>query len=225
FIRPNFERMPAELKERPNWVLWVAIWTGSKWTKRPVQVSGYAASTTNPKHWSSFDNVKQAYHRAVERGYVEMRQKDKPAQCIPIGGVGFVFDGKPDEDGLVYVGVDFDKVISGSKVASLAEERIRRLGSYFEASVSGTGLHVILKGRPLASGIARNGIEIYTAGRFFTMTGRALENVPPIVAAPDALAALADEVENPASKSQPSENLFQAEGVLNLDDFESAALH
>ena len=64
FLRPNFERMPAELKQRPNWVLWVPIWNGSKWTKRPIQVSGFGASTTNPKHWSSFDDVKQAYERA-----------------------------------------------------------------------------------------------------------------------------------------------------------------
>ena len=91
-------------------MLWIPIWTGSKWTKRPIQVSGFGASTTNPKHWSSFDDVKQAYERAVERGYIELREKDKPAQRVPIGGVGFVFDGQPDKDGLVFAGVDFDKV-------------------------------------------------------------------------------------------------------------------
>src|SRR5262249_60178450 len=139
----------------------------------------------NPKHWSSFDDVKQAYQRAVERGYVEIRRKDKPAQRIPIGGVGFVFDGKPDEDGFVFAGVDFDKVIRGRNVASLAGERIRRLGSYVEASVSRTGLHVILKARPLASGIAHDGIEMYTAGRCFTMTGRAPADAQ-IAAPPDA---------------------------------------
>ena len=103
--------MPAELKRRPNWVLWGAVWNGSKWTKRPIQVSGFGASTTNPKHWSSFDDVKQAYERAVERGYIELREKDKPIQHIPVGGVGFVFDGQPDEDGLVFAGIDFDAVI------------------------------------------------------------------------------------------------------------------
>ena len=115
FLRPKFERMPAELKQLKNWVLWVPIWNGSKWTKRPIQLSGFGASTTNPKHWSSFDDVKQAYERAVQRGYIEVREKDKPPQHVPIGGVGFVFDGQPDEDGLVFAGVDFDKVISGRR--------------------------------------------------------------------------------------------------------------
>ena len=82
FLPPKFERMPAELKLLKNWLLWVSIWNGSKWTKRPIQVSGFGASTTNPKHWSSFDDVKQAYKRGVERGYIELREKDEPAQRL-----------------------------------------------------------------------------------------------------------------------------------------------
>jgi len=129
-IGPDFECMPAELKRLKNWVLWVLVWNGSKWTKRPIQISGFGASTTNPKHCSSFDDVKREYERAVERGYIVLREKGKPIQHIPVGGVGFVFDGRRDEDGLVFAGIDFDKVISGGEIASIAQERIRRLGSY-----------------------------------------------------------------------------------------------
>ena len=139
FIRPNFERIPLELRLLNNWVLWAAVWNGSKWTKRPIQISGYGASTTNPKHWSCFEEVKQAYEHAAKRGYMELREKGKPVQQVPVGGVGFVFDGEPDADGLVFAGVDFDKVISGGEIASLAQERIKRLGSYTERSVSGGG--------------------------------------------------------------------------------------
>jgi putative DNA primase/helicase len=151
FLRPNFEQMPAELKQLKNWVLWVPIWNGSKCTKRPIQPSGFGASTTNSKHWSSFDDVKQAYERAVQRDYVEVRERGKSMQQLPIGGVGFVFDGQLDNDGLVYAGVDFDKVITDGKITSFAEERIKRLGSYTEWSVSGCGLHVIVKAGPLLS--------------------------------------------------------------------------
>jgi Protein of unknown function (DUF3987) len=210
FLRPKIERMPSELKQRPNWLLWVPIWNGSKWTKRPIQVSGFGASTTNPKHWSSFDDVKQTYEHAVERGYIELREKGKPIQQIPVGGVGFVFDGQRDEDGLVIAGVDFDKVISADhkEVASLAVERIERLGSYCERSVSGYGLHVIVKAHPLPAGVAHGGVELYTKGRFFTMTGRAPEDAR-IVAAPDEFAALAEELRAqsmslPTGKSDPS---------------------
>jgi hypothetical protein len=193
YIRPSFDRMPAEMKLLKSWVLWAAVWNGSKWTNRPVQVSGYGASTTNPKHWSSFDDVKHAYEYAVERGYMELRGKGK-LQQVPVGGVGFVFDGEPDADGLVFAGVDFDKVISGREIASLAEERIRRLGSYTERSVSGGGFHVIVKARPLARGVAQGGVEMYTAGRFFTMTGRSPENAR-IIAAPEVFSVLANELQ------------------------------
>ena len=215
--------MPLELTQRPNWVLWVPIWNGSKWTKRPIQPSGYGASTVNANHWSSFEDVKQAYEAALQRGYIELRQKNKPPQRVGIGGVGFVFDGNPDKEGLVCAGVDFDKVISGAHIASLAEERIRRLGSYTELSVSGGGLHVIVKARPLQSGVAHNGVEAYTSGRFFTMTGRAPEGAQ-VVAAPDKFAALAEELQNGAAlgarrntNTPPSNNVvaFQAARVGN----------
>jgi putative DNA primase/helicase len=193
FIRPNFDGIPDELKQLELWLLWAAIWNGSKWTKRPIQPSGYGASTTKREHWSSFADVKQAYERAIQCGYVEVRQKDKPPQRVPVGGVGFVFDGQQDAAGLVYAGVDFDKVISEGKIASLAQKRIKRIGSYTEFSVSGTGLHTIVKARPLSAGIAHGGVELYTSGRYFTMTRQAQDNAG-IKVAPDAFAALAEEL-------------------------------
>ena len=205
FIRPKFERLPAELKQRPNWVLWVPIWNGSKWTKRPIQISGFGASTTKPKHWSSFEDVRQAYERAIQRGYIELREKGKPIRQIPVGGVGFVFDGRPDEDELVLAGVDFDKVISKGEIAPLAQERITRLGSYTEQSVSANGLHVIVKARPLQRGVAYGGVEMYTKGRFFTMTGCAPENSQ-LVAAPKAFVALADELLAQSRSARSSES-------------------
>jgi hypothetical protein len=206
FLSPNFERVPAELKALKNWVLWVPICKGAKYTKRPIQPSGYGANVTNPNHWSSFEDVKQAYERAVQRGYIEF--KGKTAQRIPIGGVGFVFDGQIDANGLVLAGVDFDKVISGNEIASLAQERIKRLGSYTEQSVSGSGLHMIVKARPLERGVAYDGVEMYTSGRFFTMTGRAPENSH-IASAPDEFAALAEELR--ASSSAGTDNAPPAE--------------
>lgn len=174
FVRPNFDRMPPELKVLPNWLMWAPVWNGTKWTKRPIQISGYGASTTKPKHWSSFERVKQAYELAVARGYMELREKGQSVQRTHIGGVGFVFDGQPDENGLVFGGVDFDKVILEGKIDPVAKKRIEGLRSYTELSVSAGGLHVIVKARPLKSGITHDGVEMYTSGRYFTMTGKAL---------------------------------------------------
>jgi hypothetical protein len=224
FVRPDFDRMPEELKRRPNWVLWVPVWNGSKWTKRPIQVSGFGASTKNPKHWSSFEDVRQAYELAFGRGYIELHEKGEPIQRIPIGGVGFVFDNQPDEEGLVFAGVDFDGVMPQKEgIASFARERVKRIRSYCEASVSGTGVHVILRAYPLASGIAHNGVELYTGGRFFTMTGRTARNTPPLIAAPDAFAALAEELRTQTARRGPHE--AQSAPKLDLNEFESAACY
>jgi AAA domain/Primase C terminal 2 (PriCT-2) len=212
YIRIDFDRMPPELKSLKNWLIWAAVWNGSKWTKRPIQISGYGANTTNSKHWSTFAEVKRAYEHAVQRGHMELRERGKPVQQVPIGGVGFVFDGQTDADGLVFAGVDFDKVITGREIASLAEERIKRLGSYTERSVSGGGLHVILKARPLSSGITHDGVEMYTSGRYFTMTGRAPENAR-IVAAPEPFAALANELQSlPGNGAQAGTGSAAANG-------------
>src|SRR5258705_2675995 len=83
YIRPNFDRMPAEMKLLKNWLMWAAVWNGKKWTKRPIQISGYGASTTKPKQWSSFHDVREAYELAVARGYMELRERGKPVQRVP----------------------------------------------------------------------------------------------------------------------------------------------
>ncbi len=223
-LRPKFARIPAELKLLKNWLLWVSIWNGSKWTKRPIQVWGLGASTTNPKHWSSFEDVKQAYERAIQAGFIELREKGKPPRRVPIGGIGFVFDGKPDKDGLVFAGADFDKVTSADcrEIASLAVERIKRLGSYYERSVSGYGLHVIVKAGPLSAGIAHGGVELYTEGRFFTMTGHAPADTQ-IVAAPDQFAALVEELRAESTSSRASESAQPPQGGEQTADAEASA--
>jgi hypothetical protein len=33
-------------------------------------------------------------------------------QQVPVGGVGFVFDGQSDQDGMVVAGVDFDQAVT-----------------------------------------------------------------------------------------------------------------
>jgi putative DNA primase/helicase len=194
FIVPNFDNMPAELKELPNWVLWAAVWNGTKWGKRPVQVTGFPASTTNPGHWSTFDTVRQAYERAVAQGGIDLRDKNGTRR-VPIGGVGFVFDGTPDEHGLVFGGVDFDGVVAPDGVVDMvAAERIKGLNSYDEFSVSGRGFHVIVKTRPLVSGVSGGGVELYTDGRFFTMTGELASGAGAIRNVGDEFAALAAEL-------------------------------
>ena len=186
--------MPVELKLLDNWVGWRYLppkSKGGKWRKVPFQPNGKPASTVDRSTWSPFEECCDAY---TKRGF---------------SGVGFVFDGKPDENGLVYAGVDFDSEACEGEVSIQTAEWVDRLGSYFETSVSGSGLHVLLKAQPLASGISHGGIELYTSGRFFAMTGCTGEVAQPIIAAPSMFAALAQALKAKINSSRAGE----AEGL------------
>jgi primase-polymerase (primpol)-like protein len=93
---------------------------------------------------------------------------------MSLSGVGFVFDGQPDENGLVYAGADFDSEAFAGEGSIRVAEWVDRFGSYVETGVSGEGLHAITKAHPLASGISHGGIELDTSGRYFAMTGRTM---------------------------------------------------
>jgi Family of unknown function (DUF5906) len=156
-LRPDFSNFPAELQSLPNWVMWRYLppkSNGGKWPKVPFQPNGKTASTTDRSTWSSFDDCRVAY---TQGGF---------------DGVGFVFDGEVGADGHCYCGVDFDACIDENrKIQSLAGARVKRLKTYAECSVSGTGLHCIARAKPLDRIVKYDGVEIYTEKRFFTFTG------------------------------------------------------
>jgi hypothetical protein len=93
-----------------------------------------------------------------------------------------VFSGKTEPDGLCDVGIDFDGLAPPKPGEPDTIERGRRvkrareyvhaaqaLDAYVEVSPSKGGLHVG-RAKPLPSGIHRDGVEIYTSGRFFTVS-------------------------------------------------------
>ena len=100
FIRPNFDRMSPELKLLKSWVLWAADWNGSKRTKRPIQISGYGMSPTNPRHLSSFDNLKQAYagadrHMSAQRWLAAQENHGRGNAAAVKGSSGRELRGAP----------------------------------------------------------------------------------------------------------------------------------
>jgi len=158
-IQPDFANFPAELKSLPNWVLWRYLPPkshGQKWRKVPFRPNGKTANTTDRATWNRFEECCTAYARG---GF---------------DGVGFVFDGEIGADGLCYCGVDFDSchIKNGKEVHSLAVSRIKRLDTYTECSVSGTGIHCIARAKSLDRIVKFEGVEIYTSARYFTFTGR-----------------------------------------------------
>jgi hypothetical protein len=153
-IQPLLEYIPAELRERPQWVGWKYELDGSKWTKVPYDAeTGLKASTTNRKTWRSFESAAEAYRQ---------RRFD---------GIGYVF-AKDDP----FCGLDFDHCfdeIEDQKILKPEAARwVKAFTSYTEFSVSGVGLHVITKGRPTHNGKNNQaGFEVYDKTRYFTFTG------------------------------------------------------
>ena len=191
-ISPKFPNFPAGLRSLPNWVLWRYLppkSDGGKWRKVPFQPNGKPASTTDRSTWSRFEACCGAYARG---GF---------------DGVGFVFDGAIGADGLCYCGVDLDSCYDGKNVQSLAQSRIKRLNTYTECSVSGTGYPLHCPCQALERIVKFDGVEIYTNARYFTFTGHSLGEE--IKAAPVEIFALVDEVraKEAAAKQQQQSGL------------------
>lgn len=158
----NFEAIPDELKQVPQWIVWRSEYDEKKqeYKKMPYQINGkYHASTTKASTWTTFEKIQQAYRTGK------------------FDGIGFVFTDNDD-----FVGIDLDNEDINN--LSLIASSIARIKTYAELSPSGQGIHVIMKGK-LPEGVnnrvAENGItkrEIYHSGRYFTFTGEVINDHP-----------------------------------------------
>ena len=156
FLPLFVDTIPAELKALRQWVLWEGVKRGDRWTKIPFSVNGKKASSIDSSTWSNFENVADCYFDGKS------------------DGIGFVF---AESGGLV--GIDFDDCISDEEILEPnASAIVCALNSYTEYSVSGKGLHVIVRAN-MTKGI-RTGkrsmidipVEVYPHGKYFTMTGK-----------------------------------------------------
>ena len=151
-----YDNIPAILKQRPNWVAWGIRDAPPDMTpKAPFNPASLLNGRPQPakagirETWGSY----QAAAECVRRGLAQ--------------GIGYEFDGG-------VFGVDLDHVINGGALKPEAIEIVGKLASYTEVSPSGTGLHIFV----LAPGadITRHRkkdyfLEIYSEGRYFTVTG------------------------------------------------------
>ena len=161
-----FSHIPAALSALPHWVLWTATDRNGKPTKLPKQVNGSAAKSNDPTTWTEFDSAADAYDPAIH------------------AGVGFVFS-KDDS----FIGIDLDgcRDPETGKVEFWSQKIVDEVASYTEISPSGTGLKIfaesstqLAKGRkkelPVERVCGKNpGIEIYSTGRFFAVTGNVFD--------------------------------------------------
>lgn len=152
-LSPEFSTIPQELIDRSRWLVW-------RGAKVPYCSTSPAmkASSTDPDTWSSFEQAQTAYE---EGGF---------------SGIGFALN----NDGIV--GVDLDKCVVNLKPEAAAIGILDELGcAYVEYSPSGNGLRAFGYGASIKGTRGKiNGInvELYSGGRYLTVTGHVLRNGP-----------------------------------------------
>jgi primase-polymerase (primpol)-like protein len=146
------ENIPEELRRRPQWVMWKLEARDGKPAKVPYIAGGVGkAKSTDSETWRTFGEAVQA----LRTGRYD--------------GIGFVFS-----SGDPFAGIDLDKCRDPEtgELEEWAAKIVQDLDGYAEASPSGTGVHIIIKGK--APNKKRARVEAYSERRFFTMTGQVL---------------------------------------------------
>lgn len=167
------EAIPDEMKALPHWVVWRYITREGKPTKVPFDPKrpSQNAKANDPSTWGTFQQALTAHQR---KGFE---------------GIGFQFTGSG------MTGVDFDHKTFEGGIHPAAEAALSRLDTYSEMTPSGKGEHAILWGilpdwathkKVIAPGLE---VEVYSEGRFFTVTGEVIQS-PFLEARQEALEAL-----------------------------------
>lgn len=150
--------LPDDLKNRPQWILWT--YKQRPGEKKPDKVP----MTPQGNNLTGYTegNGHMAFQDAV-KAYRSNRQAS---------GIGFVL---MPSDGLV--GIDMDNCIDPETgvTADWANHHIEAFSTYTEISPSGTGIRAFVRGELPPDHLKKQGSrEIYTQGRFLTITGRAI---------------------------------------------------
>lgn len=165
--------IPEALRQRDQWVLWrldPKKDTPDELTKVPYRDIGRKARANDTKTWLAFD-VALARWRANPSGWA---------------GIGYEF-GADDP----YTGIDLDSCLDPATgiVEPWADKELALLPlTYAEISPSGKGIKLWVETEQAhklgaIDGIHdTGGIEVYSTGHFFAVTGLAFEDAPPTIA-------------------------------------------
>jgi primase/DNA polymerase family protein len=168
------EGIPEELKRRKQWLVSNVRWVpdekgGEKLDKPPMNIKGDVVDLTDPGNWLSWGEALIA----VLSG--------------SFNALGFVFDPEvfgPDDS---FTGIDLDGAIdlATGHIDKRAESLVGALSSWTERSISGSGLHIIVRAKLPAGGREKHdpgkkhsGVAMYDSGRWFVLTGHRFPGTP-----------------------------------------------
>ena len=153
-LQPRFENFPKELQRHDQWV----VWKGKKIPYDPTRLNS-KANVNDPYSWGSFNQADAAYS---EGGWL---------------GVGFVLTG----NGIA--GVDIDRcVVDGEPNKDALQLMADLEAPYIEYSPSANGLRAFGFSNQSITGVRGQldglSVELYTKGRYLTVTGHEIKNEP-----------------------------------------------
>ena len=157
------EGVPEELKSYPQWCCWKLEENkdpekkANKISYSPITKRKVAPSEEYRKRWGYLDAAVDTYKGGFYAGLTFAVTEQDP-----------------------FVVIDFDHCISNGVIHSDAMDWIRKLRGYVEISPSGTGIHIIVRGKkPGDRCTNKKGeyeIEVYEKARFITITGHVIED-------------------------------------------------
>lgn len=163
----NFEVIPQEMKEVPQWFLWKAKDTGrtdGKLAKYPTDINGNKISWNDTDNLYTFDEIKKVYESSED-----------------FAGISFNVAGS----GLTVIDIDMNVDIETGEITEIkpTEKPFLKAG-YVEKSVSGRGYHIVLQGdlpskiREEKNVYDKNGnkLEVFHNRGYIAMTGDVYNN-------------------------------------------------
>jgi putative DNA primase/helicase len=156
----RLDALPGQLKRGRQHVVWKPeLRRDQKIGKPPYHPRGYRASSKKPTSWGTYSEAVHAYQQG---GYA---------------GIGYMLT-----KGILFVDLDHCRIPTTGVLSEEAQEVVRQLDSYAEASPTGTGVHIYLLGTQdlLANRFSYHGlhIEVYQTDRYMTLTGVHLPETP-----------------------------------------------
>jgi putative DNA primase/helicase len=157
---PLAQDVPAEMRDRAQWVAWQWRWRADRgtWTKEPVNArTGRNGKSNSPETWTDLETA-LAYCR------------NHPDRA---DGVGFVLT---EGDPLAVADLDDGIDVGTGRPKPWAERVVRLLDSYTEISPTETGVKVFLLGRKPGTRceqpVGDGKVELFDRVRFVCVTGR-----------------------------------------------------
>lgn len=158
----RWAQIPLELRQRPQWCFTCPDADPQR-GKAPRKAGNHLASVTSPSEWMTFEQACAAAQKVNgDVGYV--LTEDDEFTCIDLD----VKDHTNEKDMTKWTTQEqFDRFW----------QICQTFDSYVEASRSGKGLHIWVRGK-IGAGLRRDGVELYSQERFIITTGNIIMAKP-----------------------------------------------